>query len=210
MGDATNTHPASWHAPAIEVVLFDVGGVLSEDRVEHKLADLAARYDVSFERLMAEKDPVRLRADLGQISDADFWREVLATVGVEATPQDVAIESYLEAVPGTLELARQLYGRVRLAILSNDSRELSQARREHHGLDALFNPILISAYIGLVKPDPRVFHHALAELQVPPAACLFIDNVTENVAAAESVGLRALRFRNATDLAAELQALGLI
>ncbi|MBW2523723.1 MAG: HAD family phosphatase [Deltaproteobacteria bacterium] len=190
----------------IEALLFDVGGVLSQDRVEDKLADLARKYGVSYERLIAVKDPIRLDADLGRLSDAEFWQRTLATVGVDATEEDVDIEPYLAEVPGTLEVVRALHGRVRLGILSNDSRELSSARRRRHGFDQLFDPIIISAHIGLVKPGREIYHHALQRLGVAAERCLFVDNREDNVAAARACGLRALRFTTAARLAEDLAA----
>ena len=54
-----------------------------------------------------------------------------------------------------------------------------------HRLD----PLLLSGRIGLAKPDPRLFEHALAALALPAGEVLFVDDRDENVAAAESVGM---------------------
>jgi len=187
-------------------VLFDVGGVLSQDRVEDKLADLAAKHRVSYAELLAVKDPIRLEADLGRISDGEFWRQVLATVGVTASRADLAIEPYLAEVPGTLAEVRRLRGQVRMGILSNDSRELSRARRDRHGFDQLFDPIIISAHVGMVKPHGEIYEYAVDLLGVAAERCLFIDNLADNVAAARRCGLAALHFTTAARLATDLEA----
>lgn len=196
--------------PPVEALLFDVGGVLSRDRVEDKLADLSEVHGVSYQALLDAKDPIREAADRGAISDAEFWRRTLAAVGVAPADVDTAIEPYLAEVPGTLALARELRGRVRLAILSNDSRELSRARRDHHGLDEIFDPIIISAHVGLVKPSAAIYRYALERLQLPAERCLFIDNLSENVAAARRCGLHAVRFRGAQALRHDLRSFTLV
>jgi hypothetical protein len=82
---------------------------------------------------------------------------------VAAGPDDPEIESYLVPIAGTLEIARQLRERgLRVGILSNDSREMSRARRRKHGFDDVFDPILISSEIGQLKPGPGIYDHALA------------------------------------------------
>jgi HAD superfamily hydrolase (TIGR01509 family) len=197
--------------PAIHAALFDVGGVLSEDMIERKLRDLAGRYGVEEERLLAAGEALRARADLGQITDAEFWRLALERVGVTAGPEDHEIESYLVPIAGTLDIARQLKARgLRVGILSNDSREMSRARRRRHGFDEVFDPILISSELGAMKPDAGIYDHALAHLGLAGARCLFVDNREDNVEGARRRGMRVIQFTSAAELRRELEAMGLL
>lgn len=197
--------------PAIGAVLFDVGGVLSRDMIETKLADLARRHGLPEAELLRAGLALRERADLGRLSDAEYWGQVLRQAGAEPADGDAAIEPYLEPVPGTLELARRLKARgLRVGILSNDSVQMARARRDRHGFDAVFDPIVISGEIGKVKPAPGVYDHAVQTLGLPPAEVLFIDNREENVQGARARGLRALRFESAAQLERELARLGLL
>jgi putative hydrolase of the HAD superfamily len=198
----------------IEVVLFDVGGVLSEEMIEHKLVDLARVHRLPAERLLSLRPSLRQDADLGRISDRDFWRAILRQAGATAgsiSEEDLEIERYLTPVQGTLELARRLKQRYRVAILSNDSREMARARRDRLGLDAVFDrsSVIISAEVGLAKPDPRIFDLAVRRLDVAPDRCLLIDDRQDNVGAARSCGLQAIQFSSAQQLEQELRRLGL-
>lgn len=192
-------------------MLFDVGGVLSRDMIEIKLRDLARRHRLPEAELLRAGLALREKADLGQLSDPEYWAQVLRGAGVEPAAQDSAIEPYLEAVPGTLELARRLKARgLRVGILSNDSVEMARARRTRHGFDAVFDPIVISGEIGKAKPWRPIYDHAIERLGLPPSQVLFIDNREENVAGARAAGLQALRFEDAARLEAALVRLGLL
>lgn len=56
-------------------------------------------------------------------------------------------------------------------------------------LDATFDTVVISAEVGLRKPDPAVFEHACGRLGVAPAECVFVDDLPANVAAASALGM---------------------
>ncbi len=90
-----------------------------------------------------------------------------------------------------------------LALLSN--MPVGLARR----LDAAdwltpFSPRFFSGPLGLVKPDPRIFRHVLAELRAEPEQVVFVDDSPANVAAAQNLGLRTVLHTPETDLAPEL------
>jgi epoxide hydrolase-like predicted phosphatase len=57
-----------------------------------------------------------------------------------------------------------------------------------------FDGIVISYEVGLMKPDPRIYHLALESLDVEPNEALFIDDFSENIQGAKAVGLQALHF----------------
>ena len=195
--------------PPISAIVFDVGGVLSKDMIDTKLIDLARSYNLDTGAVMEVRDRYRDRADLGQVSDDMFWNELLEHFGVSATPQDVEIDSYLELVDGTLDVAKVLSQTYRTAILSNDSREMSALRRRKFGFDTVFSTIVISAEVGVKKPDPTIYRVLLDRLGVPANECVFIDNNQANVDAAKSLGMQAIRFESAPQLREALAAMGI-
>jgi putative hydrolase of the HAD superfamily len=191
----------------INVIVFDVGGVLSKDMIDTKLLDLAASYDLDADALLGVKSQYRDAADLGEISDQEFWIQILDRFGVQATEEDTEIDSYLVPVEGTLAIARSLSGKYRTAILSNDSKEMSSLRRKKFGFDAIFNPIIISGYVGVKKPDGRIYDILMEKIGSPAGECLFIDNNPDNVNAARKAGIRAILFEDAEQLRVELRQL---
>ncbi len=194
----------------VEVLLFDVGGVLSREVISVKLRHLARRHGLALDKLFAHSRRLRPRADLGEISDPEFWEMVLIRAGAEPTPEDASMDGYLTAIDDTLDLVRRLHGSIRLAILSNDSVEMGAQRRDRFDFDDLFDPILISSSLGVLKPQPEAFEIAVDRLGVPAERILFIDDLEENVVAARKVGLKAWKFTGAQALERELKRRGLV
>ena len=99
---------------------------------------------------------------------------------------------------------------MRLFALSNWGVETFPLARRHFGFLDLFEDIVISGAVKLLEPDPRIYRLALDRFAVRADEAVFIDDMPANVAAAESVGLTAIRFTGADDLAARLRSFGLL
>jgi putative hydrolase of the HAD superfamily len=57
-----------------------------------------------------------------------------------------------------------------------------------------FDQMVISAEVGMVKPEPQIYEKVVSDLNVVPAEAVFVDDFPENVASAKAVGLRAIQF----------------
>jgi epoxide hydrolase-like predicted phosphatase len=71
-------------------------------------------------------------------------------------------------------------------------------------LDGLFDASVISGEVGLHKPQPEIFLLACGRLGVAPDRCVFVDDLRENCAGAEAVGMTAILHRDATESVARL------
>ena len=56
-------------------------------------------------------------------------------------------------------------------------------------LAELFDAVVISAEVGMRKPEERIFRHAAGLLGLNPAQCVFIDDIEADVEAAEALGM---------------------
>ena len=177
--------------------------------IDTKLMDLADSYNLDVDSLLGAKSQYRDIADLGEISDSDFWVQILNHFGVQATDEDTEIDSYIVPVDGTLDIARSLSTKYRTAILSNDSKEMGALRRKKFGFDTIFYPIVISGYFGVKKPDSRIYNILLEELGTPAGECLFIDNNQSNLDGARSLGIQTILFESAEQLRRDLLKLGI-
>ena len=94
-------------------------------------------------------------------------------------------------------------------MLSNADNTLVRALRDAHGIDDLFDDIVVSADVGMAKPDARIYALSAQRLGLPPDECVFIDDLPRNVEAAREAGMQAVHFRvNEHDLEAQLAELG--
>jgi HAD superfamily hydrolase (TIGR01509 family) len=125
----------------------------------------------------------------------DYHRVMLRHLGVDPTSQlladlrrEVPPAAFLETYPDVEETLEELSRRgVRMAVVSDAWPGLVDL---HAGLGIrrFFEAYAISAVLGCNKPDPRMYHHASAALDLAPARCLFVDDDPDLVAAAIRLG----------------------
>jgi putative hydrolase of the HAD superfamily len=74
-------------------------------------------------------------------------------------------------------------------------------------LAELFDAVVISAEVGMRKPEERIFRHAASLLGLDPAECVFIDDIEANVRAAEALGMTGVLHTEPAATAAGLASL---
>ncbi len=194
----------------VKAFIFDFDGVL----VRTEDSSLRHAWDIrlglapgSVERAIHHSD-LWIQAQLGRITPKAYWAGVAEMLYMRR--EDIA-ELRRDYFSGDrlnyrlIDLLRDLRQRgCTLALLANDSIEL-EPRLAELGLDSLFDHILISARIGVMKPDVTAFPVALQTVGMLPGEALFIDDSLTNVRAAQSLGMPAILVRPDTDVRAELQ-----
>jgi putative hydrolase of the HAD superfamily len=196
----------------ISHVFFDVGGVLGTGGWDAgQRAQAADRFGLDpadFGRRHAEVDEMWEdgRMTLDQYLECTVFFKPRAFSRDQFT---AFMRSQSEPFPETITIARALAdaGRHRLMTLNNESAELNTYRLRHFGLIDIFDAFFSSCWLGAMKPSPRIFELALSLSQADPVRSVFIDDREENVASARALGMHAIWFRSAGQLARELRAL---
>ena len=99
-------------------------------------------------------------------------------------------------VPASLAAVRALRPTYHTAILSNADLSL-RARLTQGGILHLFDVALVSAEEGVAKPEPAIYELGCERVGLPPAVCVFVDDLRENCEGAEAVGMTAVLHRGA-------------
>ena len=197
---------------AIKAVLFDsgdtllrpIGGTWWPRPVLLRLLQRSG-LEVTAQRLDAAHEPGvrfldshhRLSTEEEEVAQfREFYAVVLRELGIRTEPatiEELAIAEVRELIqepfPETREVLEELHGRgLRLGIVSNAWPSLDRTYRIL-GLRDFFSAFIVSAHLGYIKPDLRIFRAATEAIGVPPAETLFIDDVTEHVLAAQSLGM---------------------
>jgi epoxide hydrolase-like predicted phosphatase len=186
-------------------VIFDWGGVLmrTEDYTPRHAWD---------DRLGLAHGSVELT-----VHGSAAWR--LAQQG------KITLEAYWDRVGGDLNLTPGLLSELRTDLYSGDRLDRSLVDLIHkmrnrgllagllsnytadladiitrEGLDGLFDTQVISAEIGIAKPDPAAYEAVLGELSVKPSDAFFVDDFEENIEGARSIGMSAVRFTPGLEL----------
>jgi epoxide hydrolase-like predicted phosphatase len=71
--------------------------------------------------------------------------------------------------------------------------------------ESMFEDMIFSAEGGLAKPDRRIYELALDRLHVLPAEAVFVDDVHENVEAAQAIGMAGVRFVSTEQTIADIE-----
>ena len=98
---------------------------------------------------------------------------------------------------------------LRTALLTNNVREWEPLwRAKLPELDDIFEVVVDSAFVGMRKPEPEIYELTLERLGDGLVAeeCLFVDDIEVNCEAARALGMRAVRFVDATQAIAELDS----
>lgn len=115
------------------------------------------------------------------------------------------IEMIGEAIPGMYELLLELKARGhRLFGLSNWSAETFVQIKEDFPALKLLEGMVVSGYVKCLKPSPEIYQLLLDRYSLKASDCIFIDDNAANVAGAEAVGIRSIRFTGASDLRKQL------
>ncbi|HTJ87004.1 MAG TPA: HAD-IA family hydrolase, partial [Terriglobales bacterium] len=76
-------------------------------------------------------------------------------------------------------------------------------------LAEIFDVFVSSCFVGIRKPDERIYRLALELTQFSAEECVFIDDRQENLTGAEKVGIRTVLMKDAQQLRRDLQSLGI-
>jgi putative hydrolase of the HAD superfamily len=95
----------------------------------------------------------------------------------------------------------------RLGLLTNNVREWEPRWRAMLPVDELFEVVVDSAFVGMRKPERGIYELVCSRLEVAPEACVFLDDIEANAAAAEALGMAVVRWTDADAALAELDAL---
>lgn len=147
----------------------------------------------------------------GECSTEEF-EHLLASLLVCKDGSPVAAEGLLNRMFAASVPCDPMYGvmytvrgaGLRTGLLSN-SWGVSDYPR--HLFGDLFDAVVISAEVGMRKPEERIFLHAAELLGLPPAECVFVDDIQANVDAAEAVGMTAVLHREPEATVGRLQDL---
>jgi putative hydrolase of the HAD superfamily len=109
-----------------------------------------------------------------------------------------------------VEILPALRERYCLGLLSNANDDLRQVLTERWQIADLFDDMIISAEVGLLKPDRRIYELAVQRLGVQPDEALFIDDMPVNVEGAQIAGLQAFQYIDNTQVIDDLKRMRVI
>jgi epoxide hydrolase-like predicted phosphatase len=192
-------------------LLVDFGGVLTTS-VWDSFADFCREQGVAEDsmRQLFREDPAAL-ADLreletGRMEEQEFERRFAERLGLQDAADliDSMFRGMKPCEPMVAAVGAARAEGVRTGLVSNS---WSTSHYDRSMLTKLFDAVVISAEVGLHKPQPEIYLLASKRLAVKPERCVFVDDLRENCAGAEAVGMTAILHRDVADTVARMEEL---
>jgi putative hydrolase of the HAD superfamily len=196
----------------VRAVIFDYGCVLSLEQPAEDRAGIERLAGVDGARLWPAYWVFRADYDRGRITGQEFWGLVGERLGRrwDAARRglliDADIASWLHLDARMLAWLEVLADAgILVGLLSNAPVELRDAvLGGQHAWAGRLAHATFSCDVDALKPEPEIYRSCLAGLGVAPAEALFIDDRPVNIEGAERIGLRAVRYVDPGELAADL------
>jgi putative hydrolase of the HAD superfamily len=148
--------------------------------------------------------------EVNKISPVEFYKKVKTALHVNVGYEQFYAD-YCDVFSLNRPVLQVLAGmrpKYKLALISNTDRMRFDFIQNHFSELFIFDGYALSFDLGLRKPEPGIFRAALQRVGSRPEDSLFIDDIQENIDAAERLGIKGLHFDRHMDLEAELRRNG--
>jgi putative hydrolase of the HAD superfamily len=204
----------------VEAIVSDFGGVLTTPLIDafvglqehHGIPPEA--FGAALVRAAAVDGGVNplFELETGRLTEGQFVGRLAAALR-EELGREVELERFGETFFRHLHpndelfaFMRDLHTRgYRMAILTNNVREWEPLWRPMLPVDEIFDVVVDSGFVGVRKPDPRIYELTLERIGVAPEAALFVDDMEVNCDAARALGMHAVHFRSNAQTIADVE-----
>jgi putative hydrolase of the HAD superfamily len=181
------------------IAFFDWGGVIASDPGDDFLTNLLVKIGATPEQVRGIYSTYMHRFMRGQITEADYWRELGAKYRL-SIPDSISDEFLtwqgLAANPDVLSIVDEIKAQgLKVALLTNMV-EPTYRGVESAGYFGHFDQVIASCKVGYAKPDKEMYELALKEFQVRATESVFIDDKPQNLEPAQQLGFTTLLAKN--------------
>jgi epoxide hydrolase-like predicted phosphatase len=185
---------------SIRAVFFDFGGVIMRTEYQSPRQKLAERFNMDYDemdRAVFGSDSAR-RASLGEITEDELWAQVLKRFKQPVSEVQAFRDNFFggDVIDRHLvEYIRSLRGKFHTGLISNAWSGLRGFITKENLID-LFDTVVISAEIGVVKPSAKIYEFALDQAKVGAGEAVFVDDTPVNIEACEKIGMKGILFND--------------
>jgi glucose-1-phosphatase len=196
----------------IKAIIWDVGGVLVRTMDRTPRLHLAERLGLTYAALedLVFGGEFGHQAQRGEVTAALQWMRTAQQLGL----LEAEIPAFREAFFGgdrldieLVDTIRRQHAHYKTGIISNGFDNTRFMLTQEWKIADTFDEIIISAEVGVMKPDPQIYQIALLALGVMPREAVFLDDFLHNVEAAQALGMYAIHFRSPEQALQELDEL---
>lgn len=198
----------------IEMLLFDLGGVLVEfTGIEPLITLTRGKLDREGARRFWLESPWLNLYETGGCTAQEYAAGVVADLDIDLEP-DAFLREFISweigPYPGAMDLLDRLGQKYTLACLTNNNEVHWKALNDMCGIAGKFNKCYVSYLIGCKKPALQIFSQVLQDCGVSADKILFFDDNPECVQGAQLAGIQGYCVREMVELNAKLKILGML
>ena len=195
----------------VKAVFFDLGGVIIRTEYQAPRQHLAERLGMEYEDIVkiVFESPSSIKASVGEISAEQHWAEVTKRLRRPASEtESIRTEFFAGDIVDRelLDFIRSLRPRYSVGLISNAWLDLREYIEEQKFEDA-FDHMVISAEVGVMKPEARIYQIALEQAGASPNEAVFVDDFYENIEGCEKVGIHGIHFKDPEPALEQLKTL---
>ena len=192
----------------IKAIIWDLEGVLILTDDNNMPLTVAKKLNAPYEKVREIFfSDANDRVDLGEITQDQFNEYLLDTLQI-SREKKYLLEAFLnEEFYIDKDLLIEITGlrrEYKMGLLSNFSDDLRPKIDNEWALGSVFDEIIISSEVGLVKPDPAIFNLMLDRLGVKADESVFIDDRIKNIDGAKEMGFHTIFFTDKDQALEEL------
>jgi putative hydrolase of the HAD superfamily len=199
---------------AFTTLFLDIGGVLLTNGWDHQARKRASKKFNLDQAEMSRRHRMIFDAfEKGEVTLEEYLRRVVFYRKRPFTRDRFRKFIFAQSAPhprmiGLVRALKAKYG-LKIAVVSNEGRELNAYRIRTFELDRFVDFFISSCFVHLRKPDMDIFRMALDISQTPAAKIVFIDNTPSFARRAARLGMRGIVHTTYESTRAKLAALGL-
>lgn len=199
---------------SIKAVFFDLGGVIVRTEYHAPRQRLAESFGMDYDEI----DKIVFgggsngsgdRAVVGEITEEEHWLNVMKMLKQPASEYERIRDEFFggDVIDHEiLDYLRSIKPKYKVGLISNAWSGLRDyIVREK--FDDVFDHMVISAEVGVAKPEAKIYHIALEQLQVQAEEAVFVDDFIENIEACEELGMEGIHFKNSESAIQQLKEL---
>lgn len=198
----------------IRCVISDLGRVIihfDNSIYYEKMADFSPFSTEKITELASAQSSPRRAFDKGEITPEEFYDQVVTQLGAKIDYDDFfsIYNDVFSLNSVVLDILKKLKKKTKLILLSNTDVMRFGFIKKRFPEILIFNTYVLSYEVGEMKPHPRIYEEALRSAEAEARECVFIDDIQENIEAAQKFGMNGILMTPRTDLEVSLREKGL-
>ena len=199
---------------SIKAVFFDNGGVITRTEYQVPRQHLAESFGMDYDEIDkivfgGGPNGSAAKASVGEITEEEHWLNVMKMLKQPAGEYERIRDEFFGGDlidREILDFLRSIKPKYKVGLISNAWSGLRDYIAQEK-FDDVFDHMIISAEVGVAKPEAKIYHIALEQFQVRADEAVFVDDFIENIEACEKLGMQGIHFKDPQTAMQQLKSL---